>query len=251
MWHFRNKTLTSIPFSELSHLDFHLCFAVNADDMYPPGITRNKSKMEKYTNIQYPSIFKWCNAPAIRHYPTIPRWCVPKGRPGGGWGRRTTRKCIDIFVSNKKERKRKEGGKENNTKPFACTQKSQCTHTATQAMTRGRDDEWKCRLKGDSSSHLRRSCHALMGSYPIIAAILTFGNSSAELLNKNWKKPHPTPLLGKEKTATTLHTHTHTLFPPLSCQSPTIVLCSTSAIAAREFCFLAQTANFQSSIGSS
>jgi hypothetical protein len=90
--------------------------------------------------------------------------------------------------------------------------------------------------KGNSSSHLRRSCHALMGSYPIIAAILTLGNSSAGLLNKNWKKPHPTPLLGKEKTATTLHTHT--LFPPLSCQSPTIVLCSTSAIAAREFCFL-------------
>jgi hypothetical protein len=79
-----NKKLTSIPFSELSHLDFHLCFAVNADDMYPPSITRNKSKMEKYTYIQYPSIFKWCNAPALRHYPTIPRRCVPKGRPGGG-----------------------------------------------------------------------------------------------------------------------------------------------------------------------
>jgi hypothetical protein len=79
-------------------------------------------------------------------------------------------------------------------------------------MTRGRDDEGKCRLKGDSSSHLRRSCHALMGSYPIIAAILTLGNSSAGLLNKNWKKPLPTPLLGKEERATTLHTHTHTHF---------------------------------------
>jgi hypothetical protein len=108
-----NRTLTSIPFSKLSHLDFHLCFAVNSDDMYPPGITRNKSKMEKSTNIQYPSIFTWCNAPALRHYLTIPRRCVPKGP--GGWGRRTTRKCIEIFISNKKERKGKEGEKKKTT----------------------------------------------------------------------------------------------------------------------------------------
>jgi len=157
----------------------------------------------------------------------------------------------DIHIQQKRKKRKRGGKKKNNTKPFACTQKLQCTHTSTQVMTRGRDDEGKCRLKGDSSPHLRRSCHALMGSYPIIAAILTLGNSSAGLLNKNWKKPLPTPLLGKEERATTLHTHTHTHFPPLSCPSPTIGLCSTSAIAAREFCSLAQIANFQSSIGSS
>jgi hypothetical protein len=89
-----------------------------------------------------------------------------------------------------------------------------------------------------------------MGSYPIFAAILTLGNNSAGLLNKNWKTPHPTPWKGG-KSNDSPHTHTHTLFPPLSCPSPTIGLCSTSAIAAREFCFLAQTANFKSSIGSS
>jgi hypothetical protein len=78
-------------------------------------------------------------------------------------------------------------------------------------MTRRRDDEGKCWLKGDSSSHLRRSCHALMGSYPIFAAILTLGNSSAGLLNKNWKKPHPTPWKGgKSNDSPSTHTHTHT-----------------------------------------
>ncbi len=134
--------------------------------------------------------------------------CQRGGAAGEG---RTTRKCIEIFISNKKVRKRKEGGKKKQHSVFACTQKSQCTHTSTQAMTRRRDDEGKCWLKGDSSSHLRRSCHALMGSYPIFAAILTLGNSSAGLLNKNWKKPHPTPWKGgKSNDSPSTHTHTHT-----------------------------------------
>jgi hypothetical protein len=88
--------------------------------------------------------------------------CQRGGPGGGGWGRRTTRKCIDIFVSNKKERKRKDGGEKNNTKPFACTQKSQCTHTSTQAMTRGRDDEGKFFFS--PASFLPRS-HGFLSDY--------------------------------------------------------------------------------------
>jgi hypothetical protein len=83
------------------------------DDMYPPGITRNKCKMGKSTNIQYPSIFTCYNAPALRHYPTIPRLGVPKGAPGGG-GQNDKEMHTDIHIQQK--RKEKKRGEEKKTK---------------------------------------------------------------------------------------------------------------------------------------
>jgi hypothetical protein len=56
-----------------------------------------------------------------------------------------------------------------------------------------------------------------MGSYPIFAAILTLGNSSAGLLNKNWKKPNPTPWKGG-KSNDSPHTHFFLLFLALLLQ---------------------------------
>lgn len=134
--------------------------------------------------------------------------CAKRGGPRGG-EENDKEMHRDIHIQQKRKKKERGGTKKKKQHSvFACIQKSQCTHTSTQAMTRGRDDEGKCWLKGDSSSHLRRSCHALMGSSPIFAAILTLGNSSAGLLNKNWKKPHPTPWKGG-KSNDSPHTHTH------------------------------------------
>jgi hypothetical protein len=87
--------------------------------------------MENGKSLQISNIHQfltWCNAPALRHYPTIPRLGVPKGGGRGG-GRRTTRKCIEIFISNKKERKRKEVGKKKKTTLSLCLHPKVAVHT--------------------------------------------------------------------------------------------------------------------------
>jgi hypothetical protein len=73
-------------------------------------------------------------------------------------------------------------------------------------MTKGNAD-----LREILSSHLGRSCHALMGSYPIIAAILRWVIAAPGCWIKTGTTPHPHPTPWKGgKSNDSPHTYTHT-----------------------------------------
>jgi hypothetical protein len=80
--------------------------------------------MEKSTNIQYPSIFTRCNAPALRHYPTIPRLSVPKR------GRRPPERQGNAYrYSYPTKKKEKEKREEKKTTLGLCLHPKVAVHT--------------------------------------------------------------------------------------------------------------------------